>query len=381
MEARAGRVASCERERRTSERADEHPRDRRQADSGACAGCSRCSLRLVHRAICRADGESALSSVQHDERRVVLDARSGVERAHEVVDLLARGPRPARAETERLVERADPIDELSAQEDRERDRAVPQIVARQDRGIARPGRRRAALLVHGAAGEGVELRLALEALCDPLEEVAGKDAVVVGKRDELGVAGGRARRCERVRGLARSAASSRRRSVAARAAGRAGRRRSGRRRARGSPGELCRASDSSSRSSSATRSTVATTRSNRGSRGSPTRRTLTVRAARLRPTGDPRRRPLPRRGDQERAHADVDRSRAHRGRRRFDGRDRPSCWTSSTTAGSSFFETKSRRASRRRSTVGSTGRAGATSPGSTPTTSPRASDSSVRSCG
>jgi glycosyltransferase involved in cell wall biosynthesis len=103
-----------------------------------------------------------------DEGRVVLDPRARVERADQVVDLLARRRRQAQM----LVEGADALDELASQEDRERDRAVPEILAGESRRLGRPPGL--------AAGDPVEPR---EPVCDALEEIGWIDTVVVRKGD------------------------------------------------------------------------------------------------------------------------------------------------------------------------------------------------------
>src|SRR5919197_5831718 len=83
------------------------------------------------RAVASPEGREVhvLRGMSDDEGGVVVDARAQVERADQVVDLLARRSRQA----ERLVERTDALDHRAAQEDRERDRAVPQVLARQRR--------------------------------------------------------------------------------------------------------------------------------------------------------------------------------------------------------------------------------------------------------
>ena len=76
--------------------------------------------------------------MSHADVGVVLDPCPGSERADQVVDLLARGPRRLGAEAELLVESPNPGDERGAQEDRERDRPVPEILPGQERRVARP---------------------------------------------------------------------------------------------------------------------------------------------------------------------------------------------------------------------------------------------------
>ena len=79
--------------------------------------------------------------VSHHDVGVVLDPCPGSQRTDQEVDLLARGPLRLGAESELLVESAHPGYEGRAQEDRERDRPVPEILPRQHRGGPRPGRR------------------------------------------------------------------------------------------------------------------------------------------------------------------------------------------------------------------------------------------------
>ena len=164
-----------------------------------------------------------------------------------------------------------------AQEDRERDRAVPEILPGQQRGVrsptmatnARLGRRRARSVRRAPAA--VAKRRATRS-----RRSGWEDAVVVRKRDDVGAGPGRAPRCERARDPRgeRSRTSSRARwsgeyvveavvVVLVDEQDPEGAVESG------------RSSEPSSRSSSATRSTVATTRSNEGSLGAATRRTLT----------------------------------------------------------------------------------------------------------
>ena len=126
------------------------------------------------RSVTRADRREVdfLACMVDDERRVVLDPRSRVERADQVVDLLPgrhRQPQP-------LVERAYALDDAPAQEDRERDRAVPEVVARQGSRICRPPGL--------ASGDAVEIG---EPRRDALEQVGRIRAVVVRKRDDVGL--------------------------------------------------------------------------------------------------------------------------------------------------------------------------------------------------
>lgn len=136
------------------------------------------------RAVTRADRREVdfLACMVDDERRVVIDPRAGVERADQVVDFLPgrhRKPQP-------LVERADAHDDAPAQEDRERDRAVPEVVARE---LSRPGRPPGL-----ASGDAVEVG---EPRRDALEQVGGIRAVVVRERDHV-------RLDERQHGVARA---------------------------------------------------------------------------------------------------------------------------------------------------------------------------------
>jgi hypothetical protein len=80
------------------------------------------------------------ASVDDDEVGVVLDPLAEIERPDEVVDLLAGRPRSSRAQPELLVEVVDGPDDGRPEEDRERDRAVPQVPARQGDGVSRPRR-------------------------------------------------------------------------------------------------------------------------------------------------------------------------------------------------------------------------------------------------
>src|SRR5262249_4782836 len=75
-----------------------------------------------------------LAWMLNDEGRVVLDARAAVERADQVVDLFAR----RRRQPEPFVERSHMLDDFAAQEDREGDRAVPEVVAGEHGCSARP---------------------------------------------------------------------------------------------------------------------------------------------------------------------------------------------------------------------------------------------------
>jgi glycosyltransferase involved in cell wall biosynthesis len=107
-----------------------------------------------------------------DESRVVFDLGAGVECADQVIRLLAR--RGGKAE--RLVELPDLLDHGAAQEDRERDRPVPEVFASEHGGARRPPRL--------AAGDAVEVR---ETSGDALEQVRRIDAVIVRERNRVGL--------------------------------------------------------------------------------------------------------------------------------------------------------------------------------------------------
>jgi glycosyltransferase involved in cell wall biosynthesis len=119
------------------------------------------------------------------ERRVVFDACARVDRTHEIVCLLSGRPGLVRPEAELLVERTYASDGLRAQEDRERDRAVPEVHTGEESAVAGPVRGRAAVGVGGAAGQAVEAGLLLEAPRDLLEQLGSELAVVVGEGHEL----------------------------------------------------------------------------------------------------------------------------------------------------------------------------------------------------
>src|SRR4051812_14714508 len=106
-----------------------------------------------------------------DDPRVVCNPRSAIECPDQVVDLLPRRRRQAQP----LVECADPLDDLALQEDRERDRAVPQILPGEHRGALRPPRL--------AARHAVQ---SCEALGDSLQQVGRIDAIVIWKRHGIG---------------------------------------------------------------------------------------------------------------------------------------------------------------------------------------------------
>ena len=190
-----------------------------------------------------------LARMLDDERRVVLDPRAR-RRAH---GSGSRSPRPTTiGRPRRLVERADALDDRAPQEDRERDRALPEVLARQDR---RPS------LVHDGSRPVTPSRPArVERAATRSSRSVRIDAVVVRKRDDVRRRAVGARCCAHATGPCRSEA-----PVAAlrarRAAARGGRRRSGRRARTRKSRCVWRSSESSRRSSSSTRPTVATTRS------------------------------------------------------------------------------------------------------------------------
>ncbi len=125
--------------------------------------------------------------VEYDELRVVLDARAGVDRANEIVGLFSRGPGPAGTEPELFVEPPYGPDHRRAQEDRERDRPVPQVLARQLGGISRPRRRRTSGCVGCAPADPAEAAVGGEAAGDALEQVVRIRTVVVREGDEIGM--------------------------------------------------------------------------------------------------------------------------------------------------------------------------------------------------
>ncbi len=162
MEAGAIAVESRERDDGSACGADEHARDSPRrvtvlakdvADARAVTGADCCEI------------DSLARMVDH-EIRVVVDPRAGVERANEVVGLFPGRRRKA----EPLVERPDPLDDSAPQKDGERDRPVPDVLARESRGLAVPPRL--------APGHAVE---ALDARRDTLEQIGWVDAVVVGE--------------------------------------------------------------------------------------------------------------------------------------------------------------------------------------------------------
>ena len=150
----------------------------------------------------------------------------------EVVDLLARRPRRPAPRPRLLVER--PTGRPSrAKEDREGDRAVPEVRRGEDGGV-RAHRREEPLLRRPPAGEAVEVRL-MRGSADPLEQVGRVEQSSSGKGDDVGGEVRQARRSARARGRGR-AEPDELDPDGPRAPGRPGRRRSGRRRAAGSAG-------------------------------------------------------------------------------------------------------------------------------------------------
>jgi glycosyltransferase involved in cell wall biosynthesis len=123
--------------------------------------------------------------VYHHQRGVVLDPRARVQRPHEVLGLLPGRPRAGRAEAELFVETADTLDERRAQEDRERDGAVPEVRSRKRCSVERPRRRKPPSFVAGTACQAVECGLLFEAAGDPLEQFGREDAVIIGEGDEV----------------------------------------------------------------------------------------------------------------------------------------------------------------------------------------------------
>ena len=193
------------------------------AGSGACGAGTRCWRRPGTRC------PRAPSSWSNRQRGVVRDPGPGSDRADEVVDLLARRPRLAGAEPEALVERADLLDDRSAEEDRVRDRAVPEVVVGENGRVAFPRGRGAAATVDAAPGHAVERRGSpANRLADVSEEALLVGAVVVGERDDVCGHVLESRRCGHVRARERSEDGGRR-ARWRRRPGRGGRRGSGRR--------------------------------------------------------------------------------------------------------------------------------------------------------
>jgi glycosyltransferase involved in cell wall biosynthesis len=126
-----------------------------------------------------------LGPVRDDELRVVPDPRARIDGADEVVDLLAGRPRRAGAQAELLVEWTEALDQRPAQEERVGDRAVPEVVPRELRRVLLPRRGRPAVGGRRPSCEPVERRLCGEPPRDAFEQVAGVDAVVIGKGDDV----------------------------------------------------------------------------------------------------------------------------------------------------------------------------------------------------
>lgn len=196
MEACAGQVSVQECTERASGRPYEHSSD----DFGRVMVLAQDVAEAA--AVAEAHGAQAgrrerLLVVLDNEGWVVLDPSAAVQRADEVVDLLAGAPPCRRPEAQLLVEAADLLHDGAAQEDRERDRTVPEVDAGEPRGLALPRRRGEAVRSRGTPGEPIERRIAGEFPADPLEQVVRIGAVVVGKGDDV-------RRQLREGGVARS---------------------------------------------------------------------------------------------------------------------------------------------------------------------------------
>ncbi len=125
------------------------------------------------------------NGVADDESRLVPDPGTKPDSADQVVDLLAGRPRLRRAEPEPLVEGADLGDQLPPQEDRERDRAIPEVVVGERDGISPPRGGGPAGLVLGAPCETVQPRLVGEPCRDAFERPRWVGAVVVGESDDV----------------------------------------------------------------------------------------------------------------------------------------------------------------------------------------------------
>ena len=76
--------------------------------------------------------------MQDNELGVVRDPPAAVQRPHEIVDLLTGAPLRAGAQPELLVECSDTRDHGGTEKDRERDRAVPEVLASQHSWVALP---------------------------------------------------------------------------------------------------------------------------------------------------------------------------------------------------------------------------------------------------
>jgi len=125
-------------------------------------------------------------AVEDDELGVVADSRTRAHGADQVVDLLTRAPRLPRAQPEPLVERPYALDDLPAEEDREGDRTVPEVVVGQRRGVALPRPGSASGGVLGAARQAVELGVAGEPLRHAAQQAGRVETVVVREGDEIG---------------------------------------------------------------------------------------------------------------------------------------------------------------------------------------------------
>src|SRR5258705_5625945 len=151
MKHRLRAVASCERQQRAAHGPDEHARhgSRRvmvltqDVPDARAFACSQRSQSL--------QGKGFLL-VKHDDAWFVLDAGAPIERANEVLRLLAGRPRSAGAEAEALVEVTDLGYERCPEEDREGDCAVPKIFTGQTGGIGSPRREGPSVLDRGPPG-------------------------------------------------------------------------------------------------------------------------------------------------------------------------------------------------------------------------------------
>ena len=238
--------------------------------SRGAGGSSRRSLRLEDPPTRSSAPRVRLARVRHVSAGSYSMRAPDRSARSDVLDLLAGRPERSRPEPEPLVEGADPFDERPPQEDRERDRAIPQIVRRRARPRSAPrtgpSRRRRATarpVRPSSAGSPANRR------GDPFEEVGRVAAVVVRERDDVARERAERRRCARARGRVASGGAAPRARGARRGARRRGRRRSGRRRRRGSAGASAPRASRESVSRSVVRSTVATTRSKRRSRSAP----------------------------------------------------------------------------------------------------------------
>jgi hypothetical protein len=183
VEPGVGRVPPGEGERRASERAREHAgADARaepvqaedEADAAAVTPAERGQLVRV----------GVAQRVLHDERRVVLDARSREEGADEQLHVLGRRPRRPCAESEALVEGADLVEHPAADEHRGRVPGVPHVLDA-DRAGGMPAGRGAAVPLGGPARQDVDGGALAQESAGALEEVVGIGAVVVGEGDDV----------------------------------------------------------------------------------------------------------------------------------------------------------------------------------------------------